>query len=297
MSDGAATAAISLIGGAPIGALRPLDGAWAELCRAAALPASRLEHRLPALIDTGAVPYGVIGDSHGRLLCRRSRRRGRWLLPVWSLETGASARGLPGDGRSGAGPRVRAALARLLALDVPVLVKFGQIDVEFVHVFKRLAGGPDAFDPAEFAAFADRTIERYLEFLTDAVPPVARSRVRVMSLFPPTLSDAAWREGYLNAHLVDVHGPADHADLAAALGRLEIPDLARRTALHAAVNVRLRAAVEAEGFAWGDDFAPWLGDGDVVDRAWQGPAAGRDHHLDHHAVRQRMLDHLWSILD
>lgn len=256
-----------------------------------------MEPRLPDLIARGALPYGVIGDSHGRLLARRDRRGQRWLLPVWTLETGASARGLPGEGRSGAGPRVAAALSRLLALDLPVLVKFGQIDVEFVQVFKRLNQADRAFDPAAFAVFADQTIQRYLGFLTTAVPAAARRRVRVMSLFPPALSDAAWRQGYLNAHIVDVHGPADQAGLAAALGRLDIPDLAGRTALHAAFNLRLRAAVEAEGFAWGDDFTPWLGPAGTVDPAWLGRAAGRDHHLDHHAVRRAMLDHLWAILD
>lgn len=229
---------------------------------------------------------------------RRDRRRGRWLLPIWSLETGASARGLLGEGRSGAGPRVRAALDRLLALDgVPVLVKFGQIDVEFVHVFKRLAAGETAFDAAAFEAFADQTLERYLAFLTMTVPAAARSRVRAMSLFPPALSDEAWRSGYLNAHITDVHGPPDRQSLVAGLARLEIPSRSRRTALHATFNSRLQAAVEAEGFLFGDDFSPWLGPRGCIDPRWLGPAGGRDHHLDHHAARRRMLDRLWSILD
>lgn len=286
-----------LAGALPLPAFRPLDGAWAELCRAAAHPASRLEHRLPALAAGGARPYGLVSDSHGRLLCRRDRRGDAWLLPIWSLETGASARGLGGEGRSGAGPRVRAALARLLAIEgLPILVKFGQVDIEFVHPFKRLAAGALAFDEAEFDAFLDETIERYADFLVRAVPAELRARVRVTSPFPPVLSDDAWRAGYVNAHIVDQHGPAG-ADLAAALAGLEIPDIARRTALHRRAGERLRQAAEAEGFVFVDDLSPFLGADGRVDPALVGRAAGRDHHLDFRASRGVMLDRIWSIID
>lgn len=257
------------------------------------------ERRLPALRALGAVPYGVVGDSHSRMLVRRNARDGRWLAPIATLETGASARGLAGDGgRSGAGPRVRAALTRLLAVeDLPILVKFGQVDVEFVHTFKRLAAGAEAFDEAAFSLFVTETVSRYVDFLTAAVPAADRARVRVMSLFPPTLSDAAWRSGYVNAHLADLHGPGSADGLGEALARLEIPDLERRTRLHAGVGELLRQAVEAEGFRFGDDLAPLLGPEGVVDPALLGSAAGGDHHIDFHASRAAMLDRIWSIVD
>ena len=247
----------------------------------------------------GARPYGVLGDSHGRHLIRRDRRAGAWLAPIATLASSASARGLGrSDGRSGAGLRIRADLERLLGIPgLPILMKFGQVDIEFVQVFKRLAAEQAGFDLTVFDAFADETIQLYVAFLAQVVPPTQRSRVRVMSLFPPALSDDAWRAGYLNAHMVAVHGPADAADLAVRLGRVEIPDLAQRTALHAAVNARLRAAVAAEGFAWGDDFTPYLGAGGVLDTRWLGKAAGRDHHLDFHAARRTALDQLWPILE
>jgi len=180
---------------------------------------------------------------------------------------------------------------------LPILMKFGQVDIEFVQVFKRLASGEALFSQAAFDAFADETIALYAAFLAGVVPVAQRGRVRVMSLFPPALSDSAWREGYLNAHMVAVHGPPDTGDLTARLADLEIPDLGQRTALHAAVNVRLRAAIEAQGFVWGDDFTPWLGQDGLLDPAWLGPAAGRDHHLDFHAGRRRALDGLWPILE
>lgn len=232
------------------------------------------------------------------MLLRRDSREGRWLAPLGFLESGASARGLAGDGRSGAGPRVRAALARLLAIDdLPILLKFGQVDVEFVHTFKRLAAGESAFDEAGFDAFVDETVARYVGFLVSAIPTAQRRRVRVMSLFPPTLSDPSWRAGYLNGHIVDLHGPADGEDLSKALSRLEIPNLARRTGLHARANLRLREAAEAEGFVVIDDMSPLLGPDGVVDPGFLGPAAGRDHHLDFYASRPALLDLVWSIID
>lgn len=275
----------------------PLETIWADQARAAALMGNR--QRLQGLARDGARPYAVIGDSHSRLLVRRSRRAdGAWLAPLWWLETGASARGLArADARSGAGQRVRAAIDQALsvATDGLVLLKFGQVDIEFVQVFKRLEAGASAFDSDSFRAFTEQTIERYLAFLTQAVAPADRARVRLGSLFPPTLSDAAWRTGYVNAHIVDLHGPADPEDLAQRLASLDIPDLAARTMLHAQVNARLASAAAAEGFAYDDHFTPFLGEAGLVDRSCLGPAGGGDHHLDFHASRARMLDHLWTL--
>ncbi|WP_233243379.1 hypothetical protein [Caulobacter sp. HMWF025] len=288
------------LGGAPLSAgYRPLDGFWTFVARAGLEPDSALERRLPGLRRLGARPYGILGDSHGRHLIRRGQRHGTWLAPLAHLASSASARGLGrADGRSGTGPKVAAALERLLAIDdLPILMKFGQVDIEFVQVFKRLAAGEDRFSPEAFDAFADETIALYVAFLAGVVPAAQRSRVRVLSLFPPALSDDSWREGYLNAHMVAVHGPPDTGDLTARLGRLDIPNLAQRTALHAAFNERLQAAVEVEGFRWGDDFSPWLGGDGLLDPAWLGPAAGRDHHLDLPAARWRALDWLWPILE
>jgi hypothetical protein len=302
-SDAAARATIRALG-AGFGATRPdaaslLEKAWAELARAAASSGDR--ERLRGLIRNGAAPYAVIGDSHGRLLARRScAPGGRWLVPLWWLETGASARGLGrADALSGAGPRVRAAIDTALAIaeGTPILLKFGQVDIEFVQVFKRLESGDRAFDPARSQAFINETVARYMAFLVDAVAPADRARVHLCSLFPPTLSDAAWRTGYINAHIIDLHGPAGHETLASRLADLDVPDLARRTALHADFNAVLGSAAHAEGFGFSDDFTPFLGAAGVVDSRWLGPAAGLDHHLDFSATRTPVVDQLWRLLE
>jgi hypothetical protein len=279
-------------------AASPFEKAWAELAREAA--SSGNVARLRALVPDGARPHAVIGDSHSRLLIRRSRRAdGAWLAPLWWLETGASARGLgQADARSGAGRRVRAAINQVLDLpDVPVLLKFGQVDVEFVQVFKRLEAGQLAFEPGAFQTFVDETVSRYATFLADAVSAADRGRVHVCSLFPPTLSEAAWRTGYVNAHLAELHGPAEQQGLADRLSRLTLPSLAERTALHTVFNTVLASTVTAQGFAFSNDQTPFLGADGVVDPVYVGPAAGADHHLDFHASRAPVVDRLWRVLE
>jgi len=301
--DAAAQATIRALG-ADFGAARRdaaslLEKAWVELAWAAG-QASDFE-RLRGLVQSGAQPYAVIGDSHGRLLVRRARAAdGRWLLPLWWLETGASARGLGrAEARSGAGERVRAAIdAALAATDAaPLLLKFGQVDVEFVQVFKRLETGVAAFDPADFQAFIDETVARYVAFVASAVAPADRRRVGLCGLFPPALSDTAWRAGYVNAHMVDLYAPSGESSLTDRLAGLDIPDLTRRTALHADFNAALKAAAAAEGFGVHDDFTPFLGPAGVVDPGWLGPAAGHDHHLDFSATRAPVVDRLLRLLE
>lgn len=290
--------------GSSLGADRPaaaslLEKAWAEFARAAALSGNHA--RLRALMREGAAPYAVIGDSHSRLLVRRSRRANEaWLAPLWWLETGASARGLGrSDARSGAGERVRAAIDQALGVDdaMPILLKFGQVDLEFVQPFKRLEAGEQAFDPVRFKRFADETVARYLAFLSGAIAPEDRPRVHLCSLFPPALSDAAWRTGYVNAHIADLHGPADPESLVQRLANLTIPELAVRTGLHADFNAALASAAAAEGFATADDFTPFLNRAGVVDPRYLSPAAGADHHLDFHASRAPVVDQLWRLLE
>jgi hypothetical protein len=277
------------------------DVAWAEHARAAGSMTSGedLAQRLQILTTRGARPYGVVGDSHSRMLVRRGRRGADWLLPIWHLETGASARGLARpEARSGAGARTRDVLRRLLAVDgLPVLTMFGQVDIEFVHTFKRLANGERGFSPERFDAFADETVAAYVAFLAEAVEPALRGRVRVCPVFPPALSDAAWRRGYLNAHLVALHGEGGREAMAAGLAGLEIPDLVQRTGLHDRFNARLARAASAEGFSSPDLFRAFVGGDGAVRPAFLGAARGADHHLDFAATQTPVLESLWRIVD
>lgn len=245
--------------------------------------------------SAGALPYAVVGDSHSTQRVRRSLRDGRWLLPIHRLCTGATARGLSNPAAAaGAGAKAAAILPALTELGVPTLFQFGQVDVEFVAVFKRLETGAGRFDPAAFEAFAAETVERYLGFLAASVPAALKPHAWIAGVFPPALSDAAWRRGYVDAHIADLHGPPDVA-LADRLAEVEIPPLAARTRLHGWFNARLFEAARAEGFPVLDDFAPMLDRRGVVRGGLLGRARGRNHHLGYAASRGAVIEGLWTV--
>lgn len=262
-----------------------------ELARGLTLDPDRVRRLLAAARLDGAAPLAVIGDSHSTHLVRRIVRGGRWMLPLHLLCTGASARGLSNPAAAaGAGGRARTFLDRLPPM--PVVFMFGQVDVEFVHAFKRLESGHARFDEAEFDAFAGETVTRYVGFLTDATPETLKPHATVATIFPPALSDSAWRQGYVNAHIAHLHGPADLAGL----GALEIPSLATRTRLHARFNALLDAAARSAGFGVLDVFTPLLGPDGVVQRSLLGRARGTNHHLGYAASRRALVGALSDLM-
>lgn len=249
--------------------------------------------RLDAAKRAGATPYAVVGDSHSRILVRRDRRDGAWLLPIHRLFTGASARGLGVTGsRSGAGETLRRDVEALLKVTPRLLLMFGQVDLEFVHPYRRFEAGRMAFDPDEMAAFLDETIGRYAEVLAGLADPADRTRIDLVSILPPALSDAAWRDGYRNAHIAALHGAAEDR---IALSGLEIPAAPVRALAHAAFNTRLAEVATTLGYSYLDLFTPLMA-GATADPRFLGSAAGGDHHLDHQATRAVVLDRLWPRL-
>jgi len=240
----------------------------------------------------------VIGDSHSLQLVRRDRRGDRWLLPFHWLCHAASARGLGNAaGRSGAASVVQAALTALQPHDMPVILKFGQVDVEFVHAFKRIESGRSAFDEAHYAAFVDETADRYAAALDGLVPEDMRRRTVIGSLFPPALSDEAWLGGYTNAMVTDQHGAQTVHDLPRAIRTLEIPSLDVRTAMHARFNARLQIAARAMGMGYLDCFTPLIAKDGRLARRYRGRRDGGDHHLAFRAARRPLIAGLWNTLD
>ena len=252
---------------------------------------------IEALRKRGAAPLAIIGDSHSRLYVQRGADGGRWLAPFHYLATGASARGLSNpDSRSGQGDEVRRFVARLssLAEPTPTLFVFGQVDVEFVFTFKRLETSPAAaFDPVTFDRFCEETAGRYAEFVARlGMPP---GLATLAGVFPPALSDAAWRAGYVNAHIAAEEGvPLDR--LVDLLARATIPDLVARTHQHRLFNRHLATAAAERGLAYAEVFEPLLNPRGVIDAAYLGAAAGLDHHLDASAIRRRIVPLLWGLV-
>jgi hypothetical protein len=226
-------------------------------------------------------PLVVISDSHGMAYLSEEVLRAARLLPVPFLRTGATARGL-GDprARAGAGEAIRRHLVdnaeRIGA--APVLLKFGQVDLEFVYDYRRIRDGRAGFDMAHAVDFAHDSARRYLDFAA-ALAAETRARLVVTAALPPALSDAALRQGYLNAHIAELHGELDQDALRRQLQGLEMPDWKTRTALAAAYNQALAAGCAAAGLTYYDDFTPLLGPDGVIDPdliVWHG---GTDHHL------------------
>ncbi|OYX29785.1 MAG: hypothetical protein B7Y99_12590, partial [Caulobacterales bacterium 32-69-10] len=242
---------------------------------AMAMDPARGRRILKAAAAQGALPYVVIGDSHSRHLIRRSARDGRWLLPVHFLCTGSSARGLANPASlSGWNHRVAALLSELAEADspIPVLFEFGQVDVEFVFTFKRLSEERRTFEPDAFSDFVRGTVDSYLGFLAGALPERLKPFATVVSIFPSSLSDAAWRQGYINAHIADLHGEANAVALSQRLRAIDIPHEAARTAQHRLFNAALAAGAAARGLRFLDIFSPLIGDLGTVHRPYRGLA-------------------------
>lgn len=243
---------------------------------------------LPALARVGR-PYLLVGDSHSRLYRRVGLQRSGPILPIHVLCTAGSAAGLDNPAsRSGYGARLARladALARVpAARGLPILFQFGQVDIEFVAAFRRIANGEHAFDETGFETFCDRTAAAYGAFLVRWFSGLGP--VHVLSVFPPALSDESWADGYCNAHVLALEDAAgDRTATAAAVAALEVPSLAERTRLHRAFNDRLSALCAREGFGFVALFDALLGpDGTVAPRFIAG-AGGRDHHLDEAPLR------------
>jgi hypothetical protein len=226
-------------------------------------------------------PLPILSDSHGQIyLTEQMLWSGRW-APAPLLCVGASARGLGNPAsRAQAGERIRAHLRRLESVPgvEAALLKFGQVDLEFVYDYRRVRDGARAFDLADAEAFARDSARRYVDFLSESQ---TRTPIRlvVTAALPPALGDAALREGYMNAHIVELHSELSPDALRAALQGLEMPDWRTRTALAGVFNTALAAGCAAAGLTFYDDFTPLLGADGVIDPAlivWHG---GTDHHL------------------
>lgn len=226
-------------------------------------------------------PLLVIGDSHGQQYLTEDVLRAGGLLPAPFLCTGASARGLGNPAsRARAGERIENHLRarRDEIAGELVLFKFGQVDLEFVYDYRRIREGRRGFDLSHAAEFARDCVRRYVAFLA-RLQAETPARLVVTAALPPALNDAALREGYMNAHIVELHAQVSPEALRQELQLLEMAPWQVRTGLAGIYNRELAAACAAAGLAFHDDFSPMLGPDGVIDPElilWHG---GIDHHL------------------
>ena len=179
----------------------------------------------------------------------------------------------------------------------PVILKFGQVDVEFVYAFKRIEGGLTRFEEAHYAAFVDETAERYVAALQRLVPDDMRRRVVIASIFPPALSDKAWLRGYTNAAVTGQHADQTVDDLSCAIRSLDIPSLDVRTRMHAQFNARMQIAAAQMKMAYLDCFTPLTGPDGLLAPRYRSRRDGGDHHLAFQAAGRPLIAALWNALD
>lgn len=238
-----------------------------------------------ALFDAGALPYVVLGDSHSHCYSKPMIHADRLLAPIHMLCSGGSALGLANaKSRSGYGNAIREFFSRQASQadrsPVRYLFKFGQVDAEFVSVFRRIQLGQTRFTMTDFERFARDSVTRYEAFLGRLLEIFPHpDRIKVCGIFPPALADATWRTGYVNAHIAFLETGQQVESLAQAVRDLEIPDLLTRTHMHALYNGLLQVACARLGLTFINDFTPLLSGAGVVERTWTGGNVGNDHHL------------------
>ncbi|GEP04424.1 hypothetical protein [Methylobacterium oxalidis] len=242
---------------------------------------------LPALRRIGE-PYLLVGDSHSRLYRAVGTGRLRSILPIHALCTAGSAVGLDNpQSRSGYGAhlgRIAAALAEAQpGPALPVFFQFGQVDVEFVATFRRIARAERVFDRAAFAAFADEVATRYTTFLAETFAKFEHRYV--LPIFPPSLSDGTWAQGYVNAHVVQLESAEAEEEMTRRVRELEIPTLRERTELHRAFNAGLARRCRERGLRYVEVFDAFLSAEGTVAPRFIANSGGRDHHMDEPPVR------------
>ena len=263
--------------------------------------AERLWHAVDGgLIESiramGGVPYFIIGDSHTTSYRRQSSNGTEWLAPLPLLCHGGSAIRLAGDdARSMHGREIlrwaRTTESLPFKFDVPVFLKFGGIDAEFLWVRRRIRKGAYRFSLDEFDAFARESVSRYGLFLDALGNIVDPKLLRVCSVFPSALVEARWAERFLAAHRGT---PENDRHLAAELLKTEIPDLTTRNRLRALYNSHLRCLCEDRGLVFVDDFPPFLDSGGRTGHRFL--ASPGDHHLNYDACEASLVKIIWRHL-
>jgi hypothetical protein len=255
------------------------------------------------LAREGGYPYFIAGDSHSSHYALTGARYDDWMLPIHLLCTAGSATGLANPrSRSGYGRRLEQAVHLIRELPgsdaVPFLLQFGQVDLEFVFHYRRVRDGRRTLDMDDYKMFCDVVLDQYTRFVAELFPAANRSRVFLVSLFPPALSDAAWHEGYVNTDVVHREAAISVENLRRGIRDIEIANLHQRTAMHAYFNDKLRAACEQHGFGYVDGMTPFLGADGLIDPRYVIPETrGADHHLDARQTYRAIRNLIWRCID
>jgi hypothetical protein len=140
-------------------------------------------------------------------------------------------------------------------------------------------------------------MERYVRFVTKLFASARRRNVFLISVFPPVMSDDAWRAGHLNDDVVRRETDMPFEQLTAGIRTLEVASLRQRTQIHAHCTQVLRAAARQHGFSFVDSFTPFLGPDGMADPQYMlAEGHGFEHHLDSRRTRRKLEELLWEII-
>jgi hypothetical protein len=236
------------------------------------------------------IPYFVFGDSHASHYLRKVWIGARWLGAMPIVCHGASAMGLANPAsRSGYGEKILTwarRAANIAEFDVPIFLKFGGIDAEFLWMMRRIRNDTRQFSIVEFDEFARESTARYGEFLDALAGIVGAGVLRVCSTFPSVLADAYWTDAFLDAHRGN---PADDRRLADRLQNIEIPPFKTRTQLRGLYNYYLRDVCRTKGLTFVDDFSPFIEASGGTDPCCYLGNGGREYHLDYRAIDDALV--------
>lgn len=264
-----------------------------------------IQVRWPAVVrlrQLGAMPFLLIGSSDARNYSLSSVRAERWLLPLQLIGEARAAMGLANlRGSREFGDRVKRFVRAAAALpggdSIPCLLKFGQVDTEFAYHLSRVREGKLRYESAGFHAFCERSVRRYATFLSDLVPVADRQRVTIASVFPSSLSDAAWADGFLVPQAKHLRDTLGDSELERRLSQLEIPNQWERTRMTRYYNNLLQNQVEATGFRFLNDFDALTNSHGLIDDIYTAIGKGRSCHIDVPATRRELSLFLWQLVD
>lgn len=241
-------------------------------------------------------PFLVIGDSHSTAF-RLPYLVSRDLLPIWGCCWGGSARGLSNPAsKLKYGRRIYDFLDLVNGSGerLPLVLCFGQVDVEFVHYFNLINCDPvGRYTQNGMADFIEDTVTRYFQFISSL--KAENPKLAVAGIFPPSLYDDAIQKGYL---IDEVARESDmpFALLRERMAKLNIPSLSERTAIHRHFNQRLSDSCATAGIPFFDMTSKLLGPEGVVEERYMYKPAGAEHHLHYNSFSQLILDQIKAVV-
>lgn len=221
------------------------------------------------------VPVVFFGDSHSRLFRQTIHGNGGIIIPINVLCGGGSAVGLPnGSSRSGYGSLLNAATKAIGEAEqarkykVPVCFNFGQVDVEFVHTYRRLKRGDLRPGIAEFYEFCTEVSSSYIAWIRD----LAALNTVVVGINPPCINDKyifeaylAQMQVYLGAGVADENRGEDFEALVPEFYKLQFSDKLSRTEEHRYFNDCLQKQARQHRVNYIDGFQDLIARSGCID--------------------------------